>query len=300
VTVTTAIDLSRLGPPEIDGLLLSPGEIAGEIAALVRAAGYPLPADPTAADPMWRVALAFAEREANLRRQIYDAALALTLPYGAGHELDLIGATYYGVERKPEEEDDMYRRRLAATPERFAIGLSRDWYEQNALAIEGVVAARLQTPTPGTVDIHIQADHAKLADDGSAKYADGVPDQALLDLVKRKLTASDVRQQTDVVNVKAGAPVKYTLSVSLKLYAEPDSSMVLDAARHNLEMLLGARHRLGETVSAVVVAGAVMVAGVRDATITITRASDSKEVDEIEGGLSSWPWATDWEVEVGD
>ena len=297
--MTAAIDLSRLAPPTLDGLLLSPDEIAAELRTLLDNEGHPLTdAEAQASNPLWRVVLAIAQREANLRRQIYDAALALTLPYGAGHELDLIGATYYGVVRKDDEGDDAYRRRLAATPERFAIGLSRDWYEQNALAVAGVAAARLETPEPGKVNIYVQADHAAVAEDGSALYPKGVPDADLIAAVTARLTAADVRQQTDKVKVIAGTPIDYRLAVELTLYAEPDSTLVLQAARGNLERLLAERHRLGETVSAVVVAGAVIVAGVKDAEITIVRESDSTEADEIEGGLSAYPWSADWSVQI--
>lgn len=294
--MTQGIDLSRLSPPTIDGLLLDADEIAAEMLATVNADGATVTA--TAADPAYRIILACAQREMNLRRQQYDALLALSLAYAAGDELDLIGVTYYGVARLDGEADAAYRLRIAATPERFAIGLSGDWYEQNALAVTGVYAAQLNSPTPGVVDVYIQGNPALVDDAGDALYPSGAASAALLAAVTTKVTAADVRQQTDDVTVRAAAAVEYSLAVSLTTYAEPDSAIVLAAARDALAVTLDERNRIGEKINKTIVAGAVFVAGVREATITITRGSDSQVVDEIAGAVGQYPWATASSVTV--
>ncbi|MDM5147696.1 baseplate J/gp47 family protein [Candidatus Persebacteraceae bacterium Df01] len=282
-----SIPLSKLTPPAINGLLKDPEEIMAEIVAWFSLNNYDLTAAPS--DPAYRVLLAAAQRESNLRSVYHDAIQGLSLAYAWGAELDTIGGTYYGVERLIGEEDEAYRQRIADTPDRFAIGLSGGWYEQNAIAVPGVFAAQMDSPTPGVVNVYIQADETLLDNNDNIIYADGVPTQELLNTVTATITAPNIRQQTDDVRVLAATPIGYEVTVSLTPRSGPDASIVRAEAETALTQILIERDRLGEKINNAIIAGAVHVPGVYEASITITRLSDNAVVPELVAATGEFP-----------
>lgn len=273
-----AIDLSRIAPPAIDGLVLTLDAVHGQLLQALADGGWKVTAQ--ASDPAWRLTRLLAGREVLLRQAVADAVRQTSLAYAAGTNLDSIGATYYALDRHAGETDDAYRARLAAAFERYAIGLSGPWYESLARGVAGVADARVTTPVdgvpapapqPGEVHVWILADGALTTDAGAPRYPDGIPDQALLDAVTAVVTADDARQQTDRVSVLAATRFRYDVTAVLTLRPGPDAGVALAAARARLQALTADQARLGAGVTKALVAGAVVdPAAVTDCDITFT------------------------------
>lgn len=85
--------------------------------------------------------------------------------------------------------------------------------------------------------------------------------------------------------------VDYRVAVSLQTYAEPDSAIVLAAAKESFAALAAERDVLGEEMNKII------IAGVRDATITIT-GTDNAAVDSIGGGDNEFLRLTASEIVV--
>lgn len=270
--MTENIQLSQLSRPVIPGLLRSPDTIAAGIVANLAAQGVEVTASPS--NPLYRVIIEFAHETSNLRQQIQDAAEDLSLAYARGDALDNIGVTYYNVVRNADETDEQYRERIVGTPDRFAIALSTQWYAQNARSIAGVKDARAITPSAGVVNVYITA-HERVEHNAAGALvtinAGGVPDAALLAEISTLLKSDNVRQQTDDVNIIAGTPVDYNVGVRLSILAEPDSELVLAAARTAFAVVAEQRSALGKEINTAIIAGAVFVAGVDDAEINLFR-----------------------------
>lgn len=280
--MTTPIDLSRLSRPEVPGLVLSVDEAHAEILAWL-SAEHGWVVTQVASDPAWRLTRLLAAREALLRQAVADALAQGSLAYAEKENLDHIGATYYALARLSNESDDRYRERLAASFERYAVGLSGQWYESIARAVDGVADARVTTPAPGTVRIFILADETLENAAGEALYANGIPTQALLDAVTAVVTADDSRQQTDTVEVRACTRQRYDVAVTLTLLAEPDSATVIAAAESGLAQLATRAARLGGSISEALIAGAtVTAAAVRSAVI---------QLQTVDGGGNTAPVA---------
>ena len=271
------IDLSALSPPTVPGLLLTLDEVRAEsLAWLQEEYGWEIEA--SSSDPAYRLVTLWAYREQLARRAIYDSLLAASLAYADGSQLDHIGATYAQLARLPGESDDAYRERIRNQPERTAIGLSGLWYEFKARLTPGVADARVTSPAPGEVDIHVLADGAILGDDGMPRWPRGVPDAGLLAAVRTAVTAPEARQQTDTVDVIAASRQLYDVAVRLTLLAEPDAGTVLATARTALEALAARQARLGAGLTSELVAGATVdPAAVRSAVVTISTVSADEQ-----------------------
>ena len=279
--MTAGIDLSRLTRPEVEGLQMSVDEVHEEILAWL-ATQYDWTLTVDGSDPAWRLSRLWAAREAMIRQAIADAFAQTSLAYAEGELLDHIGATYYQLLRLEAEEDEAYRQRLAAAPERYAVGLSGLWYESVARGVTGVADARVTSPNPGDITIYILANEALVDAMGDPVYADGIPTVALLAAVTAVVTAEENRQQTDVVTVSACTRVAYDVTVTLDTRAEPDSATVLAAARLGLADLSLDVDVLGGALTKELIAGAAVdPAQVLGAVILIEAGDPPAEVDSI-------------------
>ena len=233
-----------------------------------------------ASDPAYRLTRLLAVRLVGVRQVVADAMSETSLAYATGAALDHIGATYVGLARQATEADDVYRRRLAAAPARYAVGLSGPWYESIAEGVAQVSDARVvgaaapgeaAGATPGAVTIYVRASRTARAAGGTPRYPDGRPDAPLLTAVRAAVTAPETRQQTDRVFVRAGTQRLYDISVKLTVFAEPDSSLVVASATSRLRDLVAVADQLGGAMSRTLIAGAAVdPAVVEAATITLT------------------------------
>ena len=289
--MTTGIDLSRFARPTVDGLLVSVDDVHREILDHL-AAEYDWTLTLDASDPAWRMSRLWAAREAMIRQAVADSFAQATLAYSEGANLDHIGVTYYLLPRLEAEEDDAYRLRLASAVERYAVGLSGQWYESVARGVPGVADARVTSPKPGNITIHVLASEAIVDADGDPVYADGIPTAALLAAVKGVVTADEARQQTDIVTVSACTRKPYDVTVTLSLRAEPDSATVLAAARKGLADLARGVDVLAGGLTKELIAGAVVdPAQVTDAAIVIATGVQPAAVASIDGADSVAPQA---------
>lgn len=221
-----------------------------------------------------------------------DALAQGSLAYATGANLDHIGATYYSLTRLAGEDDERYRERLAAAVERYAVGLSGPWYESVARGVEGVADARVTTPSAGTVRIFVLANETLTDAMGAALYANGIPDAALLAAVTAAVTADDMRQQTDTVQVRACTRQLFDVTVALTLLTGPDPALVQAEAEAGLREAAAKAARLGGSVSKELIAGAAVdVAAASAAAITLaTVAGDvATTVNSIAGTDSVAP-----------
>ena len=266
------LDLPPLRTPVIADLVPSlDDEHAAVLAWLRTEHGWDV--TPDASDPAWRLTRLLAYRTVLLRQVVADSVSQVSLDYAAGALLDHLGATYYQLSRNTGESDTAYRARIAAAPGLFAVGLTAAWYESQALAVDGVSAAfvvgaarpdEAAGTTPGAVTLALRADGME------GDFMDGVPTAALLDAVEARVTAPDVRQQTDRVSVVPAYRVPYDVTVTLTLQRNVDASAVRADAEAGLSAVCRTTDRIGGQTSVALIAGAVVnPAAVREAVVLL-------------------------------
>ena len=131
--------------------------------------------------------------------------------------------------------------------------------------------------------IYILADASLLDAAGDVRYPNGIPDQALLDAVSAVVTADENRQQTDTVTVTACTRQRYDVTVTLTLFAEPDSAAVLAAAETGLRDLTRRADRLAGTITTELIAAAtVNVAAVSAAAVALYEIDMSDQATDAE------------------
>lgn len=137
-------------------------------------------------DPAIKILEIAAWRELLLRERINEAAQSNLLKFAKGEDLKRLGE-FYGVERKNEEEDEQFRKRIKAK----IVGWSSVGnYRYHALSADARVEdALVESPSPGSVRISILS--TKLSTDK----------EELLNVVKEHVARDDIRVLTDTVEV---------------------------------------------------------------------------------------------------
>jgi phage-related baseplate assembly protein len=131
--VFTAIDLSKLPPPQVVELL-DYEAIFQEMLANLRQLDPAFDA-LVESDPAYSVLQVAAYREMILRQKMNDKAKARMLAFATEADLDHIGASMaVPVVRLAGEEDEAYRRRLALAPEAYSTAGSIGGYTFHALS----------------------------------------------------------------------------------------------------------------------------------------------------------------------
>lgn len=143
-------------------------------------------------DPAIKILEVPAWREFLLRQRINEAAKANLLKFATGNDLDHL-AEFYGVERKSEEDDECFRKRIKARIVGWSTGGSREHYCYHALSADiRVKDALVESLVPGSVQISILSTELSTG---------GIPSEELLDVVKKKIMQDDIRILTDTVEV---------------------------------------------------------------------------------------------------
>nr|WP_246168490.1 baseplate J/gp47 family protein [Wolbachia endosymbiont of Ctenocephalides felis wCfeT] len=139
-------------------------------------------------DPAMRMLEIAAWRELLLRQRINEAAKANLLKFAEGSDLDYL-AEFYGVVRKDQEEDEIFRKRIKAKIVGWSTGGSREHYRCHALSADARVKdALVESLVPGSVQVSILS-------------TEGVLSEELLNIVRKKVTQDDIRMLTDTVTV---------------------------------------------------------------------------------------------------
>jgi len=259
---TTAIDLSRLPPPDLIETLDVEQILAEALAQLVAIA--PEFTALVESDPAMKLAQVFALRELYLRQRINEAAQGCMVAFARGGTLDHLGALF-GVGRLTltpadpvngtsavMENDTDYRRRIVLGPEGYSVAGPASAYVFHALSAHpDVLDVSVVSPDPGEVLITVLS-----------RVGSGTATPTLLATVEAAVSADDVRPMTDLVTVQSAAIIDFTVEAELEVYPGPDSAVVLATALGNLAAYADTIHRLGVGASLSGLYAALHVEGV--------------------------------------
>ncbi len=143
-------------------------------------------------DPATKIMEIAAWRELLLRKRVNEAAKANLLRFATGIDLDHL-AEFYGVERKGEEDDERFRKRIKAKIEGWSTGGSKEHYRFHALSADSRVKdALVESKVPGSVEISILSTELS---------TNGIASEELLDIVGKQVTRDDIRVLTDTITV---------------------------------------------------------------------------------------------------
>lgn len=276
----TAIDLSRLPPPELVKVVDFETLLAERKAALV--ALYPADRQAEVAatlelesEPLVALLQESCYREIHLLQRINDAARAVMLAYARGADLDQLGALL-GVSRlvivpanpldstpAVMEADDDFRKRIQMAPEGFSVAGPEGAYIATAMSAAGqVLDAAATSPAPGTVLVTVLA-----------REGDGTADDQLLATVTAAVNSETARPLTDKVFVQSAEIVPYQVTATLFTFPGPDSDLVVADARARLMAYLDACHRIGREVAISGIHAALHVNGIERVVLTAPAAS---------------------------
>lgn len=161
-------------------------------------------------EPVVKVLETLAYLELLLRARINAAARANLLAFAKSTDLDRL-ADFYGLTRFTGESDEDFRRRVVVRIQGSSTAGPREHYHHHTLsAHKDVRDAHIASPRPGLVLI------AVLPKAGSDA-------QSVLDAVKTRVLADDVRVLTDTVQILLAKqhPVRITASIQLNKTADP-------------------------------------------------------------------------------
>ncbi|HEF4732153.1 baseplate J/gp47 family protein [Burkholderia multivorans] len=242
----TVIDLASLDPPDLVEVL--DFEAAFQMKLEYFKSIYP---DWTAAlksDPVVKLIELAAYDEIRARARINDAARAVMLAFSTGADLEHLAvlldteravidpgdpAASPPVERRMES-DDRLKLRAQMSMERATVAGPFGAYRAFAMdASADVRDVAVDRPEPGTVRLTIM----------SAR-GDGVPDQALLDLVRAKVSPETVRPLNDTVLVEPAVKIEYAIDAVIYVGSGPDPNIVLDARQKALDGVVAKSRRL--------------------------------------------------------
>lgn len=278
-SVFTAINLQGLPPPNLikpidpEAELL---EIRAEFAAKFPA-NHPIHAAlALESEPVNKVLEVLAYRYSLKVSEINRTARSLMLAYANGADLDHIGITYYRVQRKVLqvedlttnpvtaeilEEDIAYRDRLALSVEAETAAGSAGAYLFHALSASAqVFNASFDSPAPTEVDIYLSGQIDGDVLDQLDKTV-GVSQDAV-DSVYAALVADDVRPLTDLVRVHSAIAKAYRIDAVIYIKAGVSPQLILDKALLELRNYLRSAFKPGTRIATSRIIGALDVNGV--------------------------------------
>lgn len=278
-SVFTAINLQGLPPPNLIKPIAPEVELA-EIRAEFAAKfpqNHPIhEALALESEPVNKILEVLAYRYSLKVSEINRTARSLMLAYANGADLDHIGVTYYRVQRKvlqfenlttnpvtPEilEDDTAYRDRLALSVEAETKAGSAGAYLFHALSASSeVFNATVHSPAPTEVDVYLsgQIDGDVLE---QANKTVGVSQAAIND-VAATLTADDVRPLTDLVRVHGATAKAYQIEAVIYIKAGISPQLILDQGLAALRTYLRSEFKPGRRIATSRIIGALDVNGV--------------------------------------
>lgn len=278
-SVFTAINLQGLPPPNLIKPIAPEVELA-EIRAEFAAKfpqNHPIhEALALESEPVNKILEVLAYRYSLKVSEINRTARSLMLAYANGADLDHIGVTYYRVQRKvlqfedlttnpvtPEilEDDTAYRDRLALSVEAETKAGSAGAYLFHALSASSeVFNATVDSPAPTEVDVYLsgQIDGDVLE---QASKTVGVGQTAIND-VTAALTADDVRPLTDLVRVHSATAKAYQIEAVIYIKAGISPQLILGQGLSALRDYLRSEFKPGRRIATSRIIGALDVNGV--------------------------------------
>lgn len=248
-------------------------------------------------DPIVKLLQENAYREVIWRQRVNEAALAVTLAYSAGNDLDVVVGNN-NTERltiTPEdtttipptpavmESDTDLRLRAQQAFEGLSVAGPVGAYEYHGRSADGRVAdVSVESPSPACVTITVLS-----------REDDGTASPELLAIVDKALNAEDVRPVADRVTVQSAEIVPYQIDATLYVYPGPESEPIRQASEQKLQSYISAQHRLGRDIRLSAIYAALHVEGVQrvelaspkaDIVLTKSQASNCTEYQITIGG----------------
>jgi phage-related baseplate assembly protein len=264
---STAIDLSRLPPPDVVEALDFETIYARRRADFL--ARYPEFTAFVESDPAIKLLETGAWAELVLRQRINDAARSLLVAYARGGNLDHLAALF-GVLRQEitpanpatgaaaiMESDEDLRRRVLLAPDSYSVAGPASAYVFHALSADAdVLDASAVSPRPGEVTVSILS-----------RNGDGTASPELVAAVRDLLAGDEVRPLTDRVTVQSAELLPFDITAQLVLYPGPDAQLILDTATAALDQLLATNRRLGRNIARSAIIAALHVGGVQNVNL---------------------------------
>lgn len=261
------IDLSSQPKPDVVEALdyeTIKAQVIADAVERLALAGIPYNVAALESDPVVKVLEVCAYRELLLRQRVNDAARAVMLAYAYGTDLDN-RADYFGVKREivtpadpangkaeVREADDRFRERIQLAPEAFAAAGPEGAYQFHTFGVDtSIVDVAVLNPVPG--HIHVLP---------LVSAGDGLPSSDLLERVRARLKEPKIKPLTDILTVRAPAPVSYAINANVRIGAGPDRTLVVARARANVAAYAASRRRIGYDVPLSGIIAALHVAGV--------------------------------------
>ncbi len=223
-------------------------------------------------DPVYKLLEVAAYRELLLRARINDASRSVMLAYARGSDLDNLAA-FYGVTRQiisagdPQaqppvppvvEDDERLRYRAQLSLESYSTAGPVGSYVFHALSASPKVRdVSVQSPSPGEVVVTVLSTE----DDGRAN-AD------LLEQVRTRLNAEDVRPLTDQVTVQNAEILPYRIRAQLVFYTGPDPEVVRQESLRAATDYARRHHLLGHDITLSGLYAALHQVGVQKVVLT--------------------------------
>lgn len=264
----SALDLSQLPPPAAIEVLSFEVLIAAIKTDLIARSPELEPVLGLESEPIVKLLQSFAYREYELRNRINQVALADTLAFSSGGDLD-VAAANLGVARLAGEDDSDFRARAVLAAEGWSTAGPQGAYVFHAKSADPRVAdVAVSSPAPGRVRVVVLS-----------TAADGVADMDLLNRVSVALNAEEVRPLTDQVEVVSAGIRAWDVTATLKILPGPDSDSLKAAAEAAVRRYGAARRRLNKGVSTKAVIAALMQAGVEDLQLAAPAADIQADAD---------------------
>lgn len=267
-----SIDLSQLPAPDVVEALDYETILAERKAVLISL----FPEDQQEAvartlalesDPLVKYLEENAFRELLWRQRVNEAALAVTLAYSEGSDLDVMAAnndterltitpgddTTIPPTPAVMESDADLRLRAQQAFEGLSVAGPVGAYEYHGRSADGRVAdISVDSPTPACVTISVLS-----------REGDGSASDDLLAAVEKALNAEDVRPVGDRVTVQSAAIVPYQIDATLYFYPGPESEPIRQAAEDKLKNYISSQQRLGRDIRQSAIYAALHVEGVQ-------------------------------------
>ncbi|HFW3714508.1 TPA: baseplate J/gp47 family protein [Salmonella enterica subsp. enterica serovar 6,7:y:-] len=218
-------------------------------------------------DPVRKILEVAAYQEMILRQRVNDGARACMLAFSTGSDLEHLAAML-DVERlviQPgdnttipptppvmESDDDLRARAQEAMNGISTAGAMKS-YEFHARSADGRVAdATAISPAPAFVTVTILS-----------REGDGTASPELINNVTLALNDESVRPVADRLTVQSAEIIHYTIDAELYLLSGPEKSIVLEAAKKQVQLYTERQRRLGRDINLSAIYAACHVEGVQ-------------------------------------
>lgn len=281
------ITLEALPRPAIVEALDVEAIIAARKSELIAALPDLAPVLALESEPLTKLVEAAAYREILLRTRYNEEALALTLAFAIGTDLDHLGLTYYQeprLEITPADDDTpavmeadaAYRRRLQLKPASWSTAGPRDAYLFHTLsAHNGVADAGVYSPYPGTTIVAVLGN-----------TVDGAPTQETLAAVTARLNDQEVRPLCETVVIQSVQVRAYVAHVTIYTYPGADAAQKVAEATASLQALVNSLYKVGRDVARSAIAAAAHVAGVQ--RVDVARPVEDMVCDATQIARCTW------------